>query len=41
MKHICRAALVLAAAAVIASCGNKKFNVTGQIEHAKASLLYF
>ncbi len=41
MKHICRAALVLAAAAVIASCGNKKFNVTGQIENAKDSLLYF
>lgn len=41
MKHICRAALVLAAAAVIASCSNKKFNVTGQIENAKDSLLYF
>jgi peroxiredoxin len=41
MKHICRAALVLAAAAVIASCGNKKFNVTGQIENAKDSVLYF
>jgi peroxiredoxin len=41
MKHICRAALVLAAAAIIASCSNKKFNVTGQIENAKDSLLYF
>ena len=41
MKHICRAALVLVAAATIASCSNKKFNVTGQIENAKDSVLYF
>ena len=41
MKHICRAALVLAAAAIIASCSNKKFNVTGQIGNAKDSVLYF
>ena len=41
MKHISRAALVLVAAATIASCSNKKFNVTGQIENAKDSVLYF
>ena len=41
MKHICRVALVLAAAAIIASCSNKKFNVTGQIGNAKDSVLYF
>ena len=41
MKHICRAALVLVAAATMASCSNKKFNVTGQIENAKDSVLYF
>lgn len=41
MKHISRAALVLVAAATMASCSNKKFNVTGQIENAKDSVLYF
>ena len=41
MKHICRVALVLAAAAIIASCSNKKFNVTGHIGNAKDSVLYF
>ena len=41
MKHICKAALVFAAAVTIASCDNNTFTVEGQIENAKDSVLFF
>ena len=41
MKHTWKAALAIMAAMTIASCDNKKFNVEGQIENAKDSVLYF
>lgn len=41
MKHIWKAAAMLTAAMMIASCDNKKFTVEGQIENAKDSILYF
>jgi len=41
MKHIWKAAAIILAAITIASCGNKKFNVEGQITNAKDSVLYF
>ena len=39
MKHIWKAAAMLTAAMMIASCDNKKFTVEGQIENAKDSIL--
>ena len=41
MKHTWKAALMIVAAAAIASCDNNKFKVEGQIENAKDSMLYF
>lgn len=40
-NHIWKTASVVLAAIAIASCGNKKFNVEGQITNAKDSVLYF
>ncbi len=41
MKHIWKAAALLSAAMMIASCNDKKFTVEGQIANAKDSVLYF
>jgi peroxiredoxin len=41
MKHIWKAAAMMLAAVVIASCNDKKFTVEGQISNAKDSVLYF
>lgn len=40
-NHIWKTASIVLAAIAIASCGNKKFNVEGQITNAKDSVLYF
>ena len=40
-NHIWKTASVVLAAIAIASCGNKKFNLEGQITNAKDSVLYF
>jgi len=40
-NHIWKTASVVLAAIAIASCGNKKFNVEGQITNARDSVLYF
>ena len=40
-NYIWKTASVVLAAIAIASCGNKKFNVEGQITNAKDSVLYF
>ena len=41
MKHIWKAAAILTAGMMIASCDNKKFTVEGQIGNANDSVLYF
>jgi len=41
MKHIRKAAAMMLAAVALASCGDKKFTVEGQISNAKDSVLYF
>ena len=41
MKHIWKAAAILTAGMMIASCDNKKFTVEGQIANANDSVLYF
>ena len=41
MKHIWKAAAVILAAITIASCGNDRFHVEGEITNAKDSVLYF
>ena len=41
MKHIWKAAAVILAAIIIASCGNDRFHVEGEITNAKDSVLYF
>ena len=41
MKKTARLLIVAAAAAVLAGCGGKKFNVQGQITGAQDSVLYF
>ena len=41
MKHIWKVAAVILAAITIASCGNDRFHVEGEITNAKDSVLYF
>ena len=41
MKHIWKVATVILAAITIASCGNDRFHVEGEITNAKDSVLYF
>ena len=41
MKHIWKAAAMVIAAMIIASCNDNKFTVEGQISNAKDSILYF
>ncbi len=41
MRHFCKAAAVIIAAFVIASCDNNKFCVEGEISNAEDSVLYF